>query len=156
MFSLYLMTLFDPLYAERLQRLKTKMDNYSRFNSFLIIFIFHIILLVLLNVKLSLFSCCSLWRRPECSIGNYLVSELPQLVPAQPGVSLAGDSARGSAGNIHHQWPTTGRVWYFLRVWLCWGESLHCFITCIFLDDCSLCFYSMDLIIVLIEFIITF
>lgn len=69
-------------------------------------------------------SYCSLWRRAECPLRNYLLSQLPQLVPTQPGVSLGAGGVTRPPSHTHNRWPTAGRFWCFLCFWLCWCESL--------------------------------
>lgn len=59
--------------------------------------------LMSLFVLLFLSFYCSLWRRAECSLRNYLLSQLPQLVPTQPGVSLGAGGDIRPPDNTHHQ-----------------------------------------------------
>lgn len=50
----------------------------------------------------------SLRRRAERSLWNNFFAQLPELVPAQPGVSLGDRCACWPSGHAHHQRPATG------------------------------------------------
>lgn len=52
--------------------------------------------------------CHSLRRRAERSLWNNFFAQLPELVPAQPGVSLGDRCACWPSSHAHHQRPATG------------------------------------------------